>query len=55
MILLLRAHRPEKYAERSILEGTFKHDVPGRIVHPSDEGERRLATLVERLACHQGL
>ena len=51
MILLLRAHRPEIYAEHSILEGTFKHDVPGRIVHPSDEGERRLAALVERLAC----
>jgi len=52
MILLLRAHRPEVYAEHSILEGTFKHDVPGRIVQPSDEGERRLAALVERLACH---
>jgi len=51
MVLLLRAHRPAMYAERSILEGTFKHDVPGRVVRPSDEGERRLAALVERLAC----
>jgi len=51
MVLLLRAHRPAMYAERSILKGTFKHDVPGRVVRPSDEGERRLAALVERLAC----
>lgn len=55
MALLLRAHRPKQYAERSILEGTFQHEHQGRVVQPSEEGERRLAALVERLSCHLGL
>ena len=55
LIVLLQAHRPNMYAQRTVTEGHMTHDITGRITHPSDAGERRLADLVERLSVHLGL
>ena len=55
LIVLLQAHRPDKFAQRTVTEGHMTHDITGRITSPSDAGERRLADLIERLSVHLGV